>query len=113
MPDGVADPAIVAGVLAADYRRAESLRRMAHRVVPGQVVTLLGSLVPAQEIRERERLFAAVRRGDRAAAQTLWETRRAWIEPAGKGGRPSDGTQPDLRRDEAPPRVGPAGPGGH
>jgi len=76
MPDGVFPPEIMARQVAtADRPRAY----LGQSQRPGVVVTIAGTELPEEEIRERERLFARVRKGDRAAAKELLETRRAWI----------------------------------
>lgn len=82
MPDGVFSPEIIARNLGGDLAR-EAHRHQTTQPEAGKVVTLAGTEVPRDEIRERERLFAAVRTGDRRAAadaaEELWQKHGAWI----------------------------------
>ena len=78
MPDGVFPPETMARSIVADQRRGQLARWTVHQRA-GCVVTIAGAEVDAQEIRERERLFAGARKGDRKAIAELWATRRAWI----------------------------------
>ena len=76
MSDGVFPPEIMARQVAtADRPRAY----LGQSQRPGVVVTIAGTELPEEEIRERQRLFARVRKGDRAAAKELLKTRQAWI----------------------------------
>ena len=75
MPDGVYPPEIMARRVATDRPRAY----LGQSQRPGVVVTIAGTELPEEEIRERQRLFARVRKGDRAAAKELLKTRQAWI----------------------------------
>ena len=76
MPDGVFPPEIMARrVATADRSRAY----LGQSQRPGVVVTIAGTELPEEEIRERTRLFAGARKGQHAAVKELWETRKAWI----------------------------------
>ena len=83
MPDGVVEPMFVAAVVMAEFRRGLSIRRGASTRPVGQIITVTGARVSEQEILDRERLFAAIRTGDRtqaaSAAEELWQTHGAWI----------------------------------
>mgnify|MGYP001558851488 CR=1 FL=1 len=82
MPDGVYPPEVMARSVVADGRLARAEKWARHQRA-GCVVTIAGTEVGAQEIRERERLFAGARKGDKAAIEELWATRRAWIITGG------------------------------
>src|SRR3990167_4263644 len=75
MPDGVYPPEIMARRVATDRPRAY----LGQSQRPGVVVTIAGTELPEEEIRERKRLFDGARKGQPAAVKELWETRKAWI----------------------------------
>ena len=85
MPDGVVEPMFVAAVVMAEFRRGLSIRRSASRRPAGEIITVTGARLSEQEILDRERLFAAIRTGDRtqaaSAAEELWQTHGAWVIP--------------------------------
>ncbi len=89
MPDGVFPPDVMARSIVADQRRGQFARWTVHQKA-GCVVTIAGAEVPSEEIHERERLFAAIRGGDRdeaaSAAEELWQTHGAWIIPGAQEG---------------------------